>query len=165
MNEAQKAHELAKQEVAVIKGALDLFRKPGGYNENIYFADQDGNEINQLGIYNKVASACAIGGVEHALFKTTHKVVSDYERDLLAKQTSPEMPDAPADHIIVYANVMRRVNTLAMDRHQEYNVEQITFNYDHREGRRKVIRIFEIALEAARKDARNAKSRAARAAA
>lgn len=156
-----REHEMLRQETLVLKDALDLFQKPGGYTESSYFFNKASGSIQVLTEGRLVTGACAIGGVENALFKLTHERIHDNERAAFAQTMRPYDPVGEKAHVVVYARVMKRLNDIAWERHCLGTVESVTIENDHREGRRKTIRIFQIALAETRRLARNARRREA----
>jgi hypothetical protein len=105
-------------EVKVLEAAVRWFREDEDrYTPDWYLADGDDEEITPG---REVATTCAIGGVEQAVWLTTGKVLTDEDRHLayVGRRGSEEAPETAvrAEHKTAYWRVMRRLNVEAVRR-------------------------------------------------
>ena len=142
----------------IIEAALEQFRKRGGFTPYAYFETRNGEVIDldyltDLKGGQRVVSACAIGGVEHALFGLTGRAVDWNERGRDGLGLAYDGPIRTRQKPLqLYAKTMRLLNRVAREMfpNEVFNVEEVTTLRDDRQiDRRNTIRVFEKALEEA----------------
>lgn len=103
-------------EAAVLDEAITFFERRGGFNENYYFLGKGKNYyVSEPG--EKVVAACAIGGIEQAIWKITGDNVK-HDRDTfkgLADENAKTRRLSETQR--VYARVMGRLNRLAREKY------------------------------------------------
>lgn len=141
-------------EADVLEAAIEQF-KGNGYTSEAYFSNpslSDWDQPNKPG--PNVGAACAIGGVEQALWKLTGKVVGDEARDFASYGYKKKGDRRQITRL--YANTMHLLNEVAKKspllqgenapEPHECPIEQLTFVA----SKRTVVNTFKKALERAR---------------
>lgn len=108
-------------ELDVLKATRTWFRDPSHFTVEDY---HEKGSVTDPDYLKQVTSTCAIGGIEHSIFKLATKngvdSLVDFEgdryREDLAYRTTPlkRIPKAPA-YLVVYSQAMARCNVIAND--------------------------------------------------
>lgn len=147
-------------EVDVIKAAIEQVRRRDGFTDSSYFRDTDGEMMTLSDVNGRqVGATCAVGGVEHALYKLTGEIVSA-RRHKVAGVPVPKIKGR-TDAERLYVCVMARANRIAREMFPvntdsgdpNRTVEEVTFYGSQEASRRRVAKVFRAALEEAQTSA------------
>lgn len=135
-------------EAGVLREAIALFNTRGGFTPDAYF---DGPFYSGSGRPSQnVASVCAIGGVEQAIWKLCDEDVTD-QRKFLAYTRSEEEVDGRLSAVhVLYGRVMGRLNRIARERYSRRGVnyiETVTTDWSRPTAKKNMLSVFEQALE------------------
>lgn len=139
-------------EVEVLEETLKWFRARSHFTQDMYIElkpDAPDAAEGEAGPY--VGATCAIGGVEHAIWRLTGKQV--YGARGAVKATVPQT--RKRDPMIrLYVKVMGRLNGMSKRLYDQPNIEQVTLlGADESEGRDAMRNVIRTALREARREA------------
>lgn len=150
---------IVDQEVEVLEAALAELSRPRGYTAAAYHQDWRGDNVRDpkpgyrlrsVGDLATSSRHCAVGGVEHAVWKITGEDVRDAREQAKLGRTRRR-----ARPYLLYARVMRRLNRHARDvpPHRENPPYGTVEELSVARPKRYVLGVFERALAEARGEA------------
>lgn len=145
------ATELKLTESAVLEEAISLFDRRGGFTPDVYFSTP---EFAPEGPGPLVKSACAIGGVEQAIWKLTGETIPKTVRQTLAyRRSETGKLRTKRDTYVIYARVMGRLNRISRERFSEKtgygeveDVEDVTQVGSRATAKKNTLGVFRTAL-------------------
>lgn len=141
-------------EAAVLAETIAFFGKPGSFVNEMYFKHrhQDAYRYDSSGPGADVYAACAIGGIEQAVWKLTHTAITHNERRMFAYLVSEkEKVGRLTDTRRVYARVMGRVNRIAAEMFGLPHIEAVTLEWSPRTAKKKMLLVLEAAAAEVRR--------------